>query len=182
MGRFIALLRGVNVSGKNKVNMKELKSWIEQLAYTDVETYIQSGNIVFTSSQKNVAILAQEIHKSISEHLGLDIAVIILSPAALRKIIEENPFSAEKNFDERNMYLCFLQQIPPKEKTENMKHQPSGDDRFYLAEQVVYLYVPGGYGNTKINNNFFENKLKVAATTRNWKTTQKLLEMADATQ
>lgn len=182
MERFIALLRGVNVSGKNKVNMKELKTWMEQLAFTEVETYIQSGNIVFTSAQKNVANLAQKIKKAISEQLGLDIVVIVLSPATLQTIIEENPFSADTNFDEHNMYVCFLQQTPEKEKTKNISGYSFADDRFQLAGQVVYLYVPGGYGNTKINNNFFENKLKVAATTRNWKTIQKLLEMAEGRQ
>jgi uncharacterized protein (DUF1697 family) len=96
----------------------------------------------------------------------------------MKVVLSNNPFLSEKNIDESKLHVTFLGEFPSKEqikKTETLNYEP---DRFNIAGKEIYLYCPNGYGRTKLNNNFFENKLNVMATTRNWNTVKKLVEMA----
>ncbi len=179
MTTFISILRGINVSGQKKILMQDLKSVYEDLQFKDVRTYIQSGNVIFKSDGKlSDTALAKKIEQAILKRYDFNVPVIIRSVEELKKVISTNPFLKENNIDIERLYVTFLSEIPIKTNMEGIKVPGVSSDRFVINNKEVFLYCPGGYGETKLSNNFFENKLKVAATTRNWKTVNKLFEMA----
>jgi uncharacterized protein (DUF1697 family) len=176
----LAMLRGINVSGQKKVPMLQLKAMFEDLKFKNVRTYIQSGNVIFESKETNEAALSKKISKKILEEFGFEVSVVVRTADELLSVIKKNPFIKEKNVLLDRLYISFLSEAPVKENLEKIRLPEGTTDRFVIAGKEVYLYCPGGYGETKLSNNFFENKLKVVATTRNWKTTNTLLEMMNA--
>jgi len=168
---YIILLRGINVSGKNKIPMLDLRTLLNDLEFQNVQTYIQSGNIILESSfSKNETSL--RINKGIKEKFGFDIPVFIRTISELKKTIENYPFPLD---NEKIVAFGFLNQVP-KETTIDVKNL--GEDQYKIVDDVVYLYCPAGFGKTKLTNNIFEKKLTVVATTRNLRTTLKLLELS----
>ena len=179
MQTFISILRGINVSGQKKILMADLKTHFENMKFKDVKTYIQSGNIVFKWDGKLPDIdLAQKIEMTIYKKYNFQVPVIIRGKEELGKIILSNPFLKEKNIDVKKLYVTFLSQIPTKESFESMKEISYSPDQFIISGKEIYLHIPESYGETKLSNNFFEKKLKISATTRNWNTVNKLFEMA----
>lgn len=180
MQTFISILRGINVSGQKKILMTDLKTLYESLKLKEVITYIQSGNVLF-KSEKGLSDLefATKIKKAIYKKYSFDVPVIIRSKDEIHKIIFANPFLKEKNMEAKRLYVTFLSETPAKENVESAKNFDFSPDRFFITGKEVYLCVSNGYGETKLSNNFFEKKLKVNATTRNWNTVQKLLELAE---
>lgn len=177
MNQYIVLLRGVNVSGHNLLPMKELKKVMEVAGFESVATYIQSGNIVFNSNESNIDILKSLIIRLIQKHFNLSISVFILSRKQLIEIINNSPFKDEE--DTKKLYYIILEQSPSVDLIEKLKIIQYPPDEYFIQDSVIYLNCHNGYGNTKFSNNFFENKLKLNATTRNWNTFQKLIEMTD---
>jgi uncharacterized protein (DUF1697 family) len=176
---FVSILRGINVSGQKKILMADLKALYEGLKFKDVTTYIQSGNVIFKSDSKlSDAALAEKIEAAILKQYSFTVPVVVRSISQLENIISENQFLKEKNIDLEKLHVTFLSEVPAKSATEAIKLLDYPPDRFSVAGEEVFLYTPGGYGETKLSNKFFENKLKVTATTRNWKTVNKLLEIA----
>ncbi|WP_165940074.1 DUF1697 domain-containing protein [Dyadobacter psychrotolerans] len=176
--KYIAILRGVNVSGKNMIKMPALVKAFEDIGFESVAAYLQSGNVLFSSENGNVADLQKRITEKIALDFGFDIPVIVFSSQYLRQVRKDNPFLKKADFDSTMLHVTFLAQAPDKtnlEKLDTAKYLP---DEFVVDEKVIYLNCPGGYGTTKFNNNFFENKLKVTATTRNWNTVNKLAELS----
>ncbi|MGN6530213.1 MAG: DUF1697 domain-containing protein [Ginsengibacter sp.] len=179
MQTFISILRGINVSGQKKILMADLKALYENLNFTDVATYIQSGNVIFKSKEKfSDEKLARKIEDAIFKNFAFEVPVIIRSKDEMKKIISENPFLKEKNIDEKKLHVTFLSEIPSKENAVKIQSIDFSPDRFIIRNKEIYLSIPGSYGETKISNAFFEKKLKVKATTRNWNTVSKLSEMA----
>lgn len=180
MQTFISILRGINVSGQKKILMADLKDLYESLKLKDIITYIQSGNVIFKSNEKLSDIaLAKKIETAIFKKYDFDVPVIIRSKDEIHKIISTNPFLKERNIEAKRLYVTFLSETPAKENVESVKRFDFSPDRFFITGKEVYLCVSNGYGETKLSNNFFEKKLKVNATTRNWNTVQKLLELAE---
>ncbi|SMO79924.1 DUF1697 domain-containing protein [Solitalea koreensis] len=176
METIISILRGINVSGHKKVPMAELKALYEDLNFKTVQTYIQSGNVVFKSEQSND--LSMRIEQKIFEQFDFHVPVLTLTVSELQKVVEENPFLNQKDVDPDKLHVTFLTEQPKSDNLEKLKNINYEPDRFIISGKTVYLSCPEGYGNTKLNNTFFENKLKVTATTRNWKTVNKLYEIA----
>jgi len=176
--RHIAILRGINVSGRNKILMKDLKDLLENNNFFNVETYIQSGNIAFDSDEtiKNDK-LEQLISNLINIKYSYRIPTIVRTQNELIKIIENNPFEKDESIKKEKLYFTFLKEKPKKENINKLSQNDYSPDIFKYSQKVVYLHVPDKYGNTKLSNTFFERKLKVSCTTRNWKTTMKLLGM-----
>ncbi len=177
MPTYIAILRGINVSGKNKIKMAALREVLQQLNIENVRTYIQSGNIIFQKEATDHGDLEEMIHHTIFESFGLTVPVIIRTEKEWQETIAQNPF-LEKGYDTGKQYFLFLKQSPEEEYVEKLKVQDFGEDEWVVIGRALYFYCPGSYGKTKFSNNFFERKLKVGATTRNWKTVYKLMEMA----
>lgn len=178
METYIALLRGINVSGKNKLLMKELKLALVSLNLSNVTTYIQSGNIVFQCSNSINHELEKAIESLILEHFQLIVPTIVISHNQLIKIEKENPFHLTDIPIEKK-YGSFLKTLPDAERLERMLRFEKKDDEYHIIRQFIYLKYADRAGNSKLTNNLIENKLKVVATTRNWKTIQKLIEIGD---
>jgi uncharacterized protein (DUF1697 family) len=176
---YITLLRGINVSGHKTILMDDLKVIFEKMDFEEVKTYIQSGNIVFKTRESFTdAELVQRIQQSISACYNFYVPVVIRSREELEKILADNPFLKEKDINPDGLHVTFLSDSPRQSDREAISKYDFSPDRFCLVRNEAYLYCPQGYGNTKISNLFFENRLKVNATTRNWKTVIKLVELA----
>jgi uncharacterized protein (DUF1697 family) len=167
----IALLRGVNVGGR-KVPMAGLREVFEDLGHGNVRTYIQSGNVVFDAKGSGPSVRTG-LEKAIDRTFGLDVTVLLRTPAELAKVAKQNPYGPDA-------YVTFLDGIPDRKRVAALDPAPFAPDEFRVIGQEVYVRCPNGYGRTKINNTFFEKKLATRATTRNWKTVATLLEWSTA--
>jgi len=179
METFISILRGINVSGQKKILMADLKALYQSLNFEDVSTYIQSGNVVFKAPENsNGKELARKIEAAISGKYNFHVPIIIRTAAEMENILAVNPFLKDASIDPEKLHVTFLEEIPDQKNLESIKDFHSPPDQFVVISREVFLHCPDKYGETKLSNKFFENKLKVAATTRNWKTVNKLSEMA----
>jgi uncharacterized protein (DUF1697 family) len=174
----ISILRGINVSGKNIIKMDALRKLFTGAGFSNVQTYIQSGNIIFETKKTSTAALEKIISDKIKKQFGLNIPVLVIDLEELKKIIKNNPLAKDKSKTENYLHVTFLSNIPSKDNIARISAADFLPDEFFFVEKAIYLYCPTGYGNTKLNNNFFENKLKLTATTRNWKTVNELVNMA----
>lgn len=179
MKTYISLLRGINVSGQKKIQMSGLKALYEELEFKGVITYIQSGNVIF-STNKNASpqYLAAKIEEKINEKYGFLVPIIIRTPAEMKRILSSNPFFGKKGIDAERLYVTFFLTSPKQADRKNVEKLDYAPDKYIVLDREVYLYCPQGYGKSKISNSFFENKLKIVATTRNWKTVKTLAELA----
>jgi len=173
MDTFIALLRGINVSGQKKIKMADLRKLLEQLGLQEVQTYIQSGNIVFRSAL-SAAALRQKITEAIADQYGFDVPVQVISADQWLEWADQNPYLPEQEEDLKLLHLTVLESDPGPLGPFSFETT----DQFQQHSRLIYLYCPNGYGRSKLTNNFWERKAKCAATTRNWKTVRKLAEMA----
>ena len=178
MNTYISILRGINVSGQKLIKMTELKSHFENLGYSNVVTYIQSGNVIFKSSNSSTNALAVEISKMIKQVYGFDVPVLVLTKDELIEVANNNPYLNMEEILNESLYITFLTEEPATAKINQIDTTSFLPDEFTILGKNLYLHVVNGYGKTKLSNNFFENKLKVTATTRNIKTVNKLIELA----
>jgi uncharacterized protein (DUF1697 family) len=177
MTTFVALLRAVNVSGQNKIPMAELRRALGALGETGVETYLQSGNVVFNAQGDDPAEQAAAIHGLIEHEFGHDVRVLVLTAAELAQIAAANPFLTS-GADEKHLHVTFLF-APADADGFAGRDLPARDgERAERAGPVIYLYLPHGYGRTKLNNAYFERALGTSATTRNWRTVLALAQMS----
>lgn len=179
MNKYIVLLRGINVSGARKVPMADLKKACQQAGFQNVQTYIQSGNVVFDSGETNKQNLETKIQELIAETFGFnDVPVIVRTVDEWEDSIAQNPFLKEEIVDIDRLHLTFLKELPKSEMLEKIKGFQFLPDRYEIIGKNVFVFCAAGYGTSKLTNPFFESKLKVQATTRNWKTVMKLNELA----
>lgn len=178
MTTYISILRGINVSGRNLIKMDALKKMYAQLGFEQITTYVQSGNVVFTAKKADVKKLGEKISKQIETDFGYQVPVIVLTKTLLQKIVEENPFAGDPQKDSSFLHVTFLAEPPSTYEPKDIEDKKLPGEELHYSDNAVYLFCPGGYGNTKLSNAFLEKKLKVAATTRNWKTTTELLNLA----
>ncbi len=157
--------------------MDALKDVLRSLGFTDVVTYIQSGNVVFKKDKSPVHKMEDIIRRGIHEHFGFDIPVRVIEAENLKRIMEAHPYR-KRTSENKLLHITFLTTVPTPEHLEKLRNFVSPPDEFTIVQDAVYLYCPGGYGNTKLSNAFFESKLKVGATTRNINTILELLSLA----
>lgn len=173
----VALLRGINLGGRNKVGMDSLRQLFLALGHVDVKSYLQSGNVIFRSPVKESSRLARDIEERLARDLGLTVTVLLRTGDDFEQIVANNPFLGRK-IDPGKLHVTFLADKPDHERAPRLE-TPAGDsDEFSLAGREVYLHCPDGYGRTKLNNAYIERRLGVAATTRNWKTVTSLCDLA----
>jgi uncharacterized protein (DUF1697 family) len=177
MTTYVALLRGINVSGRNKIAMAELRALVESLGNTGVQTYIQSGNVVLDSAIRSAAKVADAITHAIARELGLDVAVIMRAAAEIDAVLTANPLLA-RGADPAKSHVTFLAAKPAASAVRALVDFDRSPDEFAVVGREVFVHCPNGYGTTKLNNTFFEKQLGVAATTRNWRTVHTLAERA----
>jgi uncharacterized protein (DUF1697 family) len=171
-------LRGINVSGKNKIRMIELKALFETLGYEAVTTYLQSGNVVFkTLTKATPGRLADDVEGLIKSTFNYDVPVLVITEKDINLVSQNNPFINNDKEDAVACYVTFTFDQIPKNIAGSLSLPPKETGRFHICDRVIYVHCPDGYGKTKINNQFFEKKLNTPATTRNWKTVNALRDL-----
>ncbi|MCX6144510.1 MAG: DUF1697 domain-containing protein [Ignavibacteriales bacterium] len=181
MHTYISMLRGINVSGQKMIKMTELKALYESLRLKNMATYIQSGNVVFQSKDNDPVLIGTSIEKAIEKSFGFPVTVVLRQPADFRKVISKCPFLGTTRTDESKLYVTFLKSRPALALVKAMALvADKSTDTYQISGIEIYLHCLNGYGKTTFSNVFFEKHLKVAATTRNWKTVQTLLAMSSA--
>jgi len=180
---YIALLRGINVGGKNIIKMTELKRVFETIGFREVQTYIQSGNVLFKSNEVE-ELLLKKIEHEIETNFGFSVSVVLRTAAELDWIILNCPFTeeevlqAESASESESLYVSLLMHAPLQEKLERLNVYRSEKDDYRILGREVFLLFHNSIRNSKLANNL--NKLDVPATVRNWKTINKLAALAKA--
>jgi uncharacterized protein (DUF1697 family) len=178
MKTYIALLRGINVSGQKLIKMERLREVMTLLGYGSVQTYIQSGNIIFQTVACDEKQLEAQISEAILTHFGFEVPVRITTLEELENVREANPFVAENVLDAVQPYVAFLSDVPDIQKKNEFEQLTFQQDKFVFHDRVMYLWYADSAANTKLTNNAIESKLKIKATSRNFKTLLKLIELA----
>lgn len=173
MQTHIALLRGINVGGHKKLKMADLKLLFEDLGFQNVTTYIQSGNVIFSAEEERG--LSEKISNEIKAKFGWEVPVLVKTMDEIVKILATCPFEETKKVE---AYFMLLASKPETKLMEAVREISYPNEEFVLSPECVYIHYGNGAGNAKLNNNFFEKKLKVAATTRNYRTLARLVELA----
>jgi uncharacterized protein (DUF1697 family) len=179
MNTFISMLRGINVSGQKKMRMPELKSLYESLGFAHVRTYVQSGNVIFDSTEEDFVNLAELIETQIVQFFGYAVSVFIRGMDDFQRIIDSNPFLHERNEDPASLHVTFLYRAPSESVLSQLVIRTNEADEFILGDKEIYIFCPNGYGRTKFSNNYFERKLNLPATTRNWNSVVALFQIAN---
>ena len=170
------------MSGQKKVPMKELVPLYKELNFTGITTYVNSGNVVFSTDLIDLNLVRNRIQKGIFKKFGFEVPVIIRTKNEIQKTVSNNPFLQMKNIDLDKLHVTFLSEIPEQSNLIKILNFKSEPDSFRQIDKEIFLNCPNGYGRTKLNNTFFESKLKVTATTRNWKTVNELLRITNEKQ
>ena len=179
--RYISILRGINVGTGRKVPMADLKKLCETMGLKNVQTYIQSGNVVFELAKPEaILILEIRLQQTFSQTFGFDIPVIVRTQEEWAESILNNLFWKEDDSDIDRLHLTCLKEVPSPELLEKIKMFQFLPDRYEIVGKDVFIFCAAGYGTSKLVNSFFESKLKVTTTTRNWKTVMKLHEMINS--
>jgi len=174
----LALLRGINVGGKNVLPMKDLAQMFSSAGCSNVRTYIQSGNVIFETRGRAPKIAAA-ITTEIEKHFGYRVPLVLRTSEQLLKTVRGNPF-LPKVADQRWLHVYFLAHPPNAAAIAALDPARSAPDAFHVIGQEIYLHVPNGMGRTKLTNAYFDSKLSTTTTARNWATVLKLSEMMEA--
>jgi uncharacterized protein (DUF1697 family) len=171
--KHVALLRGINVAGKNLLPMKDLVALFEKAGCADVQSYIQSGNLVFTAPSALLKRLPAAVQKAIADRFDLDVPVVLRSAAELEAVVDANPFGAVEG-----VHVAFLADRPGAAAVAALDPARSPPDRFLVRGREIYLHCPNGLGRSKLTNQWFDSKLATVSTLRNWKTVLKLRDLS----
>src|SRR5690606_26753229 len=176
MNKKIAILRGINVGGKKKILMADLRILCENLGWTNVKTFIQSGNLIFNATEEN-AELGKRLENAITEKYGFDVPVMLRNSEEVQTLIDKNPFY-DKQAELGRLHITFLNEKPIAENVKQLETCNYQPDKFVMGDKEVFIFCKGKYHESKLTNNFIEKKLKVTATTRNWKSLLKLNDLS----
>jgi uncharacterized protein (DUF1697 family) len=175
----VALLRGINVGGKNKLPMRDLAGMFVEGGCENVQTFIQSGNVVFQASGPVAARLPELISAEILKKFGYRTPVVLRTARELEEVVANNPFvragAAEQIEDV--LHVMFLADMPGAGAADGLDALRSAPDEFVVRGREIYLRLPNGVARSKLTNAWFDSKLKTISTGRNWRTVNKLLEM-----
>jgi uncharacterized protein (DUF1697 family) len=176
MMTYVALLRGINVAGRKMIPMEALQAGCEDLGWTKVQTYLQSGNVVF-DAEGEAALLAKSLKSRIVHDFGHDVEVLVLQAKDLNRIIKACPFKQRAVGDESHFHCTFLFGMISAERFQKLTLPIQPGEEATLVKGAVMLHCPDGYGQTKLNTEYFEKALGIASTNRNWKTVLALAEL-----
>lgn len=177
MPRFVALLRGINVVGRNMVSMSELREFAAALGLGAPATLLQSGNLVFDGKRRSAASLERLLEKESAEHFDAAITYIVRSAADWQTIIENNPFPEEAKSDPSHLLMMALKSVPSAKDVAALEAAIKGPEYLRAVRQQLYVVYPAGIGQSKLTHGLIEKKLGTRGTGRNWNTVLKLGEM-----
>jgi uncharacterized protein (DUF1697 family) len=175
----VALLRGINVGGKNLLPMKDLAEAFVAAGCAQVRTYIQSGNVIFSAPPGSEKQLHDRIGAQLAQRFGYTAPVVLRTTEQLRAVMRTNPFLA-MGAAEDTLHVYFLSDMPGPHGVEALDPDRSPGDTYIVHSQEIYLRLPNGMARTKLTNAYFDAKLGVTSTARNWRTVTKLLELMEA--
>lgn len=173
----VALLRGINVGGNNRLLMKDLTGLFATAGCTDVSTYIQSGNVIFNAPKSILKKLPELIAGQISKQFGFEVPLILRSSEQLENTLNNNPF-LKAGEAEKTLHVMFLADLPDLKAVSSLDVNRSPGDRFHVHERDVYLHFPNGGAHSKLTNAYFDSRLRTRSTVRNWATVLKLFELS----
>lgn len=175
----LALLRGVNLGGKNKLPMKDLAVLFTAAGCSDVATFIQSGNVIFNLAPRAASKLPELIAAAIAGRFHFQTQIILRTREEIRDVILGNPF-LKKGIPADTLHALFLADRPPSGAIEQLDPNRSAPDEFIVQGREIYLNLPNGVGKTKLTNSYFDSKLRTVSTGRNWRTVTKLLDLMES--
>ncbi len=175
---WVALLRAINVGGKNKLPMKDLSAMFAEAGCGSVTTYIQSGNVIFEAPSGLCARLPGLIEKRIAEQFGYRTPVVLRSAKQLRAVTKNNPF-LNAGAPPEATFVLFLAGRPEQERIDSLDPDRSPPDKFVVQGQEIYLHLLNGAAKTKLTNVWFDAKLATISTARNWRTVTTLADMME---
>jgi uncharacterized protein (DUF1697 family) len=174
----IAMLRGVNVGGHNRMKMDVLRNLCGSLDLRDAQTYVQSGNVVFQTKERNLVSLAKKIREAIEKKIGVAPEVVLRTTSELRAVIANNPFAGVKDIEAGKLLIDFLASDPGDEARKSVLAIKTDPEKLHAQGRELYIYFPNGAGRSKLSWAALEKMLKTPGTTRNWNSATKLLAMA----
>lgn len=174
--KFVAFLRGINIVGKNKIEMKRLREIFAALGFENVRTYINSGNVIFETRKTDDKKLAEKIESAIEKKFAMDIKTMVRSIAEIEEIVKFNPFGGEFE-NEKDVHVLFLSEEMPEEKRELLVSHNNPNERFVVRGREVFHHTKIGFVDSLLGKDYIGKKLKVSATARNWRTVNKILEI-----
>jgi len=174
----ISMLRGVNVGGHNKIKMDALRALYEYLKFTGCQTFIQSGNVIFKTKERNLAKLTSQIQTAIERSFGFRPDVILRTSDELRDVIARNPFGKRRGIEPGKLVVTFLASAPAPETRDNLLKLKTDPEELHIDGSELYIYFPNGMGRSKLWP-LVERTLKVSCTARNWNSVTKMLAIAD---
>jgi len=172
---YIALLKGINVGGHKKVPMAELRELLTKSGFKNVQTYIQSGNVILESNEKNTLRIENSVKKAILNHFGFEVLVLVITRKDLERIFNDSPFPEKKK---QKSYFVMLHDKPDSELVEVASEKVYEGEEYQIINDCIYYYSAKGFGQSKFNANYFEQKLNTFATARNHNTMVKLLSLS----
>jgi uncharacterized protein (DUF1697 family) len=173
----IVFLRAVNMAGHNSIKMKDLGEMFVDMGYPDAKIYIQSGNVIFRSDEDRNTLI-RKVSEAIKQEFGHDIAIMIRTVEEVRNLAGRNPYLEEEGFDPSKMAVVFLNKEPSAESVEKMADVDFPPDKYLIDRNEIFIYCPNGFGRSKLTTVFFERKLNVFGTARNWKTINSILDIS----
>jgi uncharacterized protein (DUF1697 family) len=176
MARYVALVRGINVGGHRRISMGDLRGLTDALGHEDVSTYVQSGNVLFTSSARSERKLEQGFETAIAKELGHEVQVMVRSASHLQRIIRENPY-ADRKPEPKQLHVVFLADKPKPADVRSFDATAYEPDEMTAKERDLYVYLPNGAGRANLTNAVLEKTLGVPGTMRNWRTVTTLADM-----
>ncbi|PYT45056.1 MAG: hypothetical protein DMG45_02720 [Acidobacteria bacterium] len=179
MAVIISMLRAVNVGGHNKIKMDALRALYESLKLRDAQTYVQSGNVIFRSNERDIARIAKRIEEGIERKFGFRPAVILRTAAEMREVIARSPFAKRHGIEPGKLVVSFLAGDPGEEAREKVRQIKCDPEELRIEGRELYIYFPNGQGRSKLSGAALEKMLKTQGTGRNWSSVTKMLEMAE---
>jgi uncharacterized protein (DUF1697 family) len=176
----VAMLRGINLGAHQKISMPALKSLCTSLGLRDVQTYIQSGNVVFRGEKEDPVALARRLEEGIEDEFGFRTAVIVRTASELRKVIAKNPFAGRAEIVPNRLLVVFMDRAPTRQARDQVLAIPCDPEELRIGNREVYIYYPDAMAHPKIPLARLEKVLQCSSTGRNWNTVNKLMAMAEA--
>ena len=174
--RYVALLRGINVGGNTMVKMADVKSLFQELGFTGIESYINSGNLAFNDKKRSESAIAGRIEKALKEKFDRDIRVMVREQTEIRNVLDNNPFKGK--FDShKQMHVLFMQENMPKDKEELLTAQNRSSEMFAVRGREIYALLKDGVADSLLGKGYIDKKLKVPVTARNWRTVEKIAQL-----
>jgi uncharacterized protein (DUF1697 family) len=177
MTKHLALLRGINVSGHNMIKMEALKAALEAIGFTNVVTYIQSGNVFVETEEESSFGVGFKIKQEIFKTFGHEVPVIVIGKNDLELCFKNNPFLKQKDVDTKKLYVAFISKELSSSAINELKISQFKPDEAVIDGNRIFIKYDIGAGKTRLDQKYIEKKLNVTATIRNWNTVTKLLEM-----